>query len=64
MSQSNIWNRINNGETIDELPKVYKFMKRKCIHWNDCLSLAREKFGKYFSDKVFYAFGISFKYFY
>ncbi|CAF4774469.1 unnamed protein product [Rotaria sp. Silwood1] len=52
MSQTNIWNRINNGETIDDLPKIYKFMKRKCINWNDCLSLAREKFDKYFSHKA------------
>lgn len=53
MSQPNIWNRINNGETIDDLPKVYKFMKRKCMKWDDCLDLARGKFEKYFSDKVF-----------
>jgi hypothetical protein len=52
MSQSNIWNRINNRETIDDLPKIYKFMKRKCLNWNDCLYLAREKFDKYFSNKV------------
>jgi hypothetical protein len=52
MSQTNIWNRINSGETIDDLPKIYKFMKRKCLNWNDCLDLAREKFEKYFSNKV------------
>jgi hypothetical protein len=52
MSRTNIWNRINSGETIDDLPKVYKFMKRKCQNWNDCLHLAREKFDKYFSNKV------------
>ena len=27
-------------------------MKRKCQNWNDCLHLAREKFDKYFSNKV------------
>ncbi|CAF4141138.1 unnamed protein product, partial [Rotaria sp. Silwood2] len=52
MSQTNIWNRINNGETIDDLPKIYKFMKRKCMNWNNCLNLAREKFDKYFSNKA------------
>jgi hypothetical protein len=52
MSQKNIWTRIQQGETIDDLPKVYKFMKRKCSTWNDCLRLAREKFDKYFSNKV------------
>ncbi|CAF0935485.1 unnamed protein product [Rotaria sordida] len=52
MSQTNIWNRINNGETIDDLPKIYKFMKRKCTNWNDCLNSAREKFDKYFSNKA------------
>jgi len=52
MSQENIWNRINAGETIDDLPKIYKFMKRKCMNWNDCLQAAREKFEKYFANKV------------
>ncbi|CAF3810848.1 unnamed protein product [Rotaria socialis] len=52
MSQENIWNRINNGETIDDLPKIYKFMKRKCTNWNNCLNSAREKFDKYFSNKA------------
>lgn len=52
MSQKDIWNRINNGETIDDLPKIYKFMKRKCLNWIDCLHLSREKFDKYFSNKV------------
>ena len=53
MVQKDIWNRINNGEVIDDLPKVYKFIKRKCNNWNDCLNLSREKFDKYFSNKVF-----------
>lgn len=52
MSQANIWDRIMKGETVDDLPKVYKFMKRKCMSWDDCLYLAREKFDKYFSHKV------------
>ncbi|CAF1097144.1 unnamed protein product [Adineta ricciae] len=52
MSQPNIWSRINNGDTIEDLPKIYKFMKRKCLDWNDCLHLAREKFDKYFSNKA------------
>ncbi len=58
MSQTNIWNRINNGETIDDLPKIYKFMKRKCINWDECLNLAREKFDKYFSNKVYNIFSL------
>ncbi|CAF0838485.1 unnamed protein product [Adineta steineri] len=52
MSQANIWSRISNGETIDDLPKIYKFMKRKCTNWNECVNLAREKFDKYFSHKA------------
>ena len=59
MSQPNIWNRINNRETIDDLPKIYKFMKRKCLNWNDCLQLAREKFDKYFSNKVIHFFSVN-----
>ena len=52
MSQANIWDRIHRKETIDDLPKIYKFMKRRCLTWSDCLYLAREKFDKYFSHKV------------
>lgn len=52
MLKPDVWTRIFAKQTIDDLPKVYKFMRRRCTTWNDCLHLAREKFEKYFVNKV------------
>lgn len=52
MLKPDVWMRIFAKQTIDDLPKVYKFMRRRCSTWNDCLYLAREKFEKYFVNKA------------
>ncbi|CAF1222788.1 unnamed protein product [Didymodactylos carnosus] len=50
--ESNIAKRIKDGNTIQDLPKVIKFMKRRCTSWKECLELARQKFEKYYSHKA------------